>query len=248
MASFAVVLLAAGKSSRFKGKEKKPYADLDGRAVWLRSLEIFSIREEVKQILIAVAPEDRELFDRRYRANVAFLSHAKLVKGGQERADSVQNALAACSPDVDFVAVHDTARPCLTSEMVDAVFQEATKTGAAILAARVFDTLKRDDGHGAVAETIARDGLWLAQTPQVFQRRLLLDAYAQRDKLKGPITDDAMLVEALGHKVSLVECDLTNFKITTKQDIALASAIIKSRPKPKDALSFHPFADEQMWK
>lgn len=247
MSKFAAILLAAGQSSRFKDREKKPFADLDGRAVWLRSLELFSVREDVVQILIAVAPEDRELFERRYRANVAFLSNAKVVNGGAERYDSVQNALAACTPEAEFVAVHDTARPCLTSEMLDRVFQKATEVGAAALACRVFDTIKRADSAGMVVETVPRENLWTIQTPQVFRRKLLMDAYANRDKVSGHVTDDCQLVEAIGGQVALVENDATNIKITTKSDISLASAILKSRPKPKDPAGFHPFADEKMW-
>lgn len=247
MASFAVILLAAGKSNRFKDREKKPFANLDGRAVWLRSLELFSIRDDVSQILIAVAPEDRELFDRRYRANVAFVTNARVIAGGAERHDSVQNALAHVAQDIEFVAVHDTARPCLTSQMIDSVFNRAVESGAAILACPVHDTIKRAD-HGTIAETIARTGLWAAQTPQVFRRDVLLDAYALRKSVAGPITDDAQLVEALGTKVSLVESDQTNIKITTKQDLLLAEAVLKSRPKPKDKGGFHPFAEDEMWK
>lgn len=248
MASFAVILLAAGQSSRFKDKEKKPYADLDGRAVWLRSLELFSIREDVSQIIVAISPEDRELFDRRYRANVAFLSHARVVDGGAERTDSVQKALSVCSAESDYVAIHDTARPCVTSELVDAVFQKAIETGAATLACPVFDTLKRSDGSGFIAETVSREKMWYTQTPQVFRRQLLLDAYAHRDRTGGSMTDDAGLVEALGEKVALVESEPSNIKITTKRDLLLAAAILKSRPKPKDKAGLHPFADEGMWR
>lgn len=248
MAKFAAILLAAGKSSRFRDKEKKPYCDLDGRAVWLRSLELFSIREDVAQILIVISPEDKDLFDRRYRANVAFLSNARLVMGGVERHDSVQNALAMCANDIDLVAVHDAARPCVTREQIDAVFAKAIETGAAILAAPVHETIKRQGEGHVIAETISRAGLWLAQTPQVFDRKLLMDAYANKKKVEGPITDDAQLVEAMGAMVSIVESDLTNIKITTKKDISLAAAILKSRPKPKDPLGSHPFGDEQMWR
>jgi 2-C-methyl-D-erythritol 4-phosphate cytidylyltransferase len=248
MSSFAVILLAAGRSSRFKDKEKKPYADLDGRAVWLRSLELFSIREDVGQILIVISPEDKDLFERRYRANVAFLSNAKVVMGGAERHDSVTKALALCSPDCDYIAVHDAARPCVTRELIEAVFTEAQKTGAAILATPVHDTIKRAGEGDAIVETLPRDRLWLAQTPQVFSRPLLLEAYAQKSKVPGAITDDAQLVENVGGKVSLVKSDLSNLKITTRQDLLLASAILKSRPKPKDAAGLHPFGDDQMWR
>lgn len=247
MAKFAAILLAAGKSSRFKNKEKKPFADLDGRAVWLRSLELFCVREDVVQILIAVAKEDRELFERRYRANVAFLANAKVIDGGAERYDSVQNALAHCTPEAEFVAVHDAARPCLTAEMIDRVFAKGAETGAAALACRVSDTVKRTDASGVIQETISRENLWTVQTPQVFRRKLLMEAYARRGEIQVPVTDDCQLVEALGEKVYLVENDASNIKVTTQQDLQLASAILKSRPKPKDAGGFHPFADEKMW-
>lgn len=247
MAKFSVILLAAGKSNRFKDREKKQFADLDGRAVWLHSLEIFSVRDDIEQILIVIDPDDEEVFTRRYRANVVFLSNAKVVKGGKDRVDSVQNALAHCSTDSDFVAVHDSARPCVTRELVDRVFQAAIETGAAALAIPVPDTLKRVNPEGFSTETVSREGLWATQTPQVFARQLLIDAYTHRGKIAGPITDDAQLVESIGHPVAMVESEPTNFKITNKRDIALASAVLKSRPKPKGEGFAHPFADDRMW-
>lgn len=248
MPTYAVILLAAGKSSRFKDRDKKPFADLDGRAVWLRSLEQFSIREDVAQILIVISPEDKDLFDRRYRANVAFLSMAKVIMGGAERYDSVQNALIQVQQSIDFVAIHDTARACITAEMIESVFAAAAKSGAAILGVPVADTLKRAAEDRTIDETVSRAGLWAVQTPQVFRRKLILDAYAHRDRVPPPITDDAQLVEHLGERVTLVESDPTNIKITSKQDLILASAILKSRPKPKDKAGLHPFGDDQMWK
>ncbi|HEY2154247.1 MAG TPA: IspD/TarI family cytidylyltransferase, partial [Isosphaeraceae bacterium] len=170
MPRFAVILPAAGRSTRFGDpKQKKIYADLDGRAVWLRAVEPFVNRDDVGQILLAIAPEDRELFERRYRPNVAFLN-IKVLEGGPERADSIANALEAADPSCDFVAVHDAARPCLTGELVDAVFSAAVAHGAAILAVPVADTVKRADADGVIVETVSRSGLHCAQTPQVFRR------------------------------------------------------------------------------
>lgn len=248
MAKFAVILLAAGKSSRFRDKEKKVFADLDGRAAWLRSLEIFSVRDDVAQIIVVIAPEDKDLFDRRYRANVAFLSIAKVVFGGAERYDSVEKALVHVTPEAEFVAIHDAARPCLTREMVDLVFERAAKTGAAVLGVPIADSLKLAAKDGTIAETVDRAGLWSVQTPQVFRRQIILDAYANRVKAGTNVTDDCRLVEAMGVKVSLVEGDGTNIKITSKKDLALAAAIIKSRPKPKGEGFIHPFADDDMWR
>jgi 2-C-methyl-D-erythritol 4-phosphate cytidylyltransferase len=246
MPNFGVILLAAGKSNRFKDREKKQFADLDGRAVWLHSLDLFSNRKDVTQILIVTDPEDEELFDRRYRANVAFISNSKIVKGGKERVDSVQNALVHCAADVDLVAVHDAARPCLTKELIDRVFDAAIRTGAAALACPVTDTLKRVE-EGKSIETVSREGLWTIQTPQVFDKKLLGQAYAQRSRIKVPITDDAQLLEAIGHPVNMVESDPTNLKITTKKDLLLAAAVLKSRPKPKPEGFIHPFAEDRMW-
>src|SRR5712692_8331244 len=136
MARFAVILPAAGQSSRFKDKEKKPFANLDGRAVWLRSAELFVARNDVCQCLIVIAREDEELFKRRYGANLAFMN-VQIVLGGSERFESVANALALVKAEADFVAIHDAVRPCLTAAQVDAVFAKAEQKGAALLAVPV---------------------------------------------------------------------------------------------------------------
>jgi 2-C-methyl-D-erythritol 4-phosphate cytidylyltransferase len=246
MAKFAVILPAAGQSSRFRDKEKKPFSNLDGRAVWLRSAELFVTRDDVLQCLIVVAPDDQELFRRRYAANMAFMN-VQIVDGGAERFESVANALAAVKPEADFVAVHDAVRPCLTEELVGTIFAAAEKHGAAMLAVPVTDTIKRADPQGRVQETVSRKGLWLAQTPQAFRREWLAEAYARRAQLGKDVTDDAQLVEAAGHKVVLVEGSSLNVKITTKADLHLAEAVLKSRPKPKAKGPIHPFAEEEMW-
>jgi 2-C-methyl-D-erythritol 4-phosphate cytidylyltransferase len=135
----------------------------------------------------------------------------------------------------------------VTTEQIDAVFTAARQHGAAILAARLSDTLKRVEGQ-FIRETPSREGLWLAQTPQVFRRDVIETAYARRTSLGDAITDDAQLVEAMGIKVAVVEGTATNIKITTKDDLALAAAILTSRPAPKEKRPFHPFAEEEMWK
>jgi 2-C-methyl-D-erythritol 4-phosphate cytidylyltransferase len=246
MPRFAVILPAAGRSSRFKDKEKKPFVNLDGRAVWLRSAELFITRNDVCQCLMVIDKGDEELVRRRYAANLAFMN-VQLCEGGAERFESVANALKLIKPEAEFVAVHDVARPCLTDELINAVFARAEQTGAALLAVPVADTVKRVDDRHRVQGTLPRQGLWLAQTPQVFRREWLLEAYAARDKLGQAITDDAQLVEAAGHAVSVVEGSPTNVKITTKGDLMLAEAVLKSRPKPKASGPIHPFAEEEMW-
>jgi 2-C-methyl-D-erythritol 4-phosphate cytidylyltransferase len=246
MANYSVIIPAAGQSTRFKDKEKKPFAQLDGRAVWLRSAELFITRPDVVQCLVVVAPGDQETFRRRFGANLAFMN-VQIVDGGKERFESVANALAKVKPEAEFVAIHDAVRPCLTQDMIDAVFAQAAKTGAALLGQPIGDTVKRADKNHKITETVPREGLWLAQTPQVFRKDWLLEAYGQRGKLGNQVTDDAQLVEAAGHPVTLVEGDATNVKITRKPDLFLCEAILKSRPKPKVAGPIHPFADEAKW-
>jgi len=249
MTQFAVIIPAAGRSSRFGDpKHKKVYAELDGRAVWLRAAEPFFNRDDVAQIILVIAPEDRELFERRFRASVVFLN-IKVIDGGAERSDSVAKALELVDPACEFVAIHDAARPCLVSEQVDRVFRAAQKHGAALLAIPVADTIKRVGADAFTTETLPRSGLYLAQTPQVFRRELLVRAYANRSRLDHEVTDDTQLVEALGERCAVVDGSPLNLKITTSADLRLASAVLQVLARSKrDTPAAHPFADErEMW-
>jgi 2-C-methyl-D-erythritol 4-phosphate cytidylyltransferase len=243
---FAVILPAAGRSSRFRDKEKKPFTNLDGRPVWLRAAELFVTREDVCQCIIVVAKGDQEVFRRRSGAHLAFMN-VQVADGGNERFESVANALALVKPEAEFVAIHDAVRPCLTEEQIDLAFGQAVKTGAAVLAVPATDTVKQVDARQQVQGTLPRKGLWLAQTPQVFRREWLLEAYSKRGQLGKEITDDAQLLELAGRAVHVVEGSPLNIKITTKADLSLAESILKSRPKPKPTGPIHPFAEEEMW-
>jgi 2-C-methyl-D-erythritol 4-phosphate cytidylyltransferase len=245
MSSYAVILPAAGASQRFYDKNyKKPFAPLAGRAVWLHSAERFLARKDVKQLIVAIADDDREEFNRKFGANIAILG-IKVCSGGAQRADSIQNALALVKDDIDLVAVHDAARPCLADKWIDAVFVAAEKSGAAILAVPEVATLKRVGKDNTITETVSRKDLWQAQTPQVFRRELLVKAYANRGA--DPATDDSALVEQLGQQVTIVEGSPLNLKITTKDDLKLAAQVLKVLPKPKTG-GVNPFADDDMWR
>jgi 2-C-methyl-D-erythritol 4-phosphate cytidylyltransferase len=243
---FAVILPAAGRSSRFRDQYyKKPFAPLENRAVWLHAVDKFLSRNDVKQVLLVISPEDREAFFSKFGANIAVLG-VEVVEGGAERTDSVANALARVQPDIDFVAIHDAARPCIADTWIDEVFAAAVKTGAAILGVPVTSTLKRVAKDQTIQETVARADLWEAQTPQVFARQLLIDAYARRGR--EPATDDAQLVERLGRKVAIVTGSPMNIKITTRDDLRLAAHLLKALPKPKGLGQLHPFAEDDLWK
>ena len=246
MATYAVILPAAGKSSRFRDQHyKKPFALLDNRAVWLHSAEKFLNRDDVKQVIIVISPEDQEHFQMKFGANVAIMG-LDVVAGGSTRSASVANALAHVKPDLDYIAIHDAARPCLIDEWISKIFKAAEDSGAAIFAVPVTGTLKRVDSEKTIQETVSREQLWEAQTPQVFRRQLLLDAYAQQGNFEA--TDDAQLVERIGHKVTVVPGSSINFKITTKEDLRLAAQALKALPKPKLSGPTHPFADDNLWR
>ncbi|GHT41236.1 2-C-methyl-D-erythritol 4-phosphate cytidylyltransferase [Planctomycetales bacterium] len=233
-ARFAVILAAAGQSSRFSAKKtagpsaKKTFVHLEGKPLWLHSAEKFNSRSDVVQIVVVVAPEDIAWFRQYYLAEINRM-YLIVVAGGSERVVSVRNALAAVSPKAQYVAVHDAARPCVTQEDIEAVFQEARKTGAALLASPVVGTLKRvKDGY--VETTVNREDVWEAQTPQVFRRDILEAAYKQ--KMIGTPTDDSLLVELLDVPVSVVSGDRLNIKVTTPSDLFLARWVLQSRFTP----------------
>ncbi|MFO0789850.1 MAG: 2-C-methyl-D-erythritol 4-phosphate cytidylyltransferase [Pirellulales bacterium] len=246
MSTFAVILPAAGQSRRFHDKAyKKPFAPLGGRAVWLHSAERFMNRPDVKQVIVVISKDDRELFNMKFGANIAILG-VEVVEGGEHRTDSVQKALERVKPEIEYIAVHDAARPCVADPWIDSVFAAAQKDGAAILAAPVQATLKRADAKKRIAATVDREGLWEAQTPQVFRRQLLIEAYAKRGR--DPVTDDAQLVERLGKPVTIVPCSQLNIKITTRDDLKLAEQVLKVLPKPKLDAFQNPFAGDDLWR
>jgi 2-C-methyl-D-erythritol 4-phosphate cytidylyltransferase len=240
----AAIICAAGASKRFGGGRKKPFVDVAGRAAFLRSVELFSGRDDVKQILLAIAADDEELVNIKWGPNLKFFN-VKIFIGGTERFDTVQKGLELIKDDIELIAVHDAVRCCVKSEWVDDCLAAAARTGAAILACPVVATLKqvRKD---IIIKTVDRVELYEAQTPQVFEASLLKKAYANLKNLdKSKISDDAQLVEALGREVSIVETDSSNIKITAPADIAIAEAILKSRPKPRPEGPIGPYIEAQ---
>lgn len=249
MSPIAVILPAAGASTRFGGLEKKPFVTLAGRPVWQRSAELFWSRREVVAVRVVVSPEDESSFRERYRHVLAFLDvDAKIIPGGSERFESVANALATIPESVELVAIHDAVRPLCTSTLIDAVFEAAHEHGAAMLAVPVVDTLKKVNPDHVVTGTVDRAGVWAAQTPQVFRRDWLVEAYAQRSNLNVPITDDAQLLEACGRVVRVVPGAAQNLKITTRGDLELAEALLANRAKSSPVASpSRAFGDEAEW-
>jgi 2-C-methyl-D-erythritol 4-phosphate cytidylyltransferase len=168
----------------------------------------------------------------KYAANIMIMG-IKLVKGGAERFDSVRRALEEVDETADLVCIHDAVRPCVLESWIDQVFAEAEKTGAAILASPLSGTIKRVAESKVVDETVSREGLYEAQTPQVFRKDVVRKAYADLPEDFTP-TDDAQVVERSGHGVAIVETDHRNIKITQPGDMALAKVLVKEMSrKPK---------------
>jgi 2-C-methyl-D-erythritol 4-phosphate cytidylyltransferase len=252
MPNIAVILAAAGKSSRYKDEfYKKPFADIEGKAVWLHSADKFLNHPDVKQLILVVSANDRESVVDRFGANIAILG-IDVVDGGESRSQSVLNGLKAINPNIDIVVVHDAARPCIANQWIDQVIDASIKTGAAILATPITSTVKRVSDDLKVLETVSRDQLWLAQTPQAFQKNVLVDAYqkySEQFKAKNiEPTDEAQLLEICGHPVTVVSGSPLNIKITTKSDLARAKSNIKLLPVSGIAGHIHPFADGDMWR
>jgi len=243
MARFAVILPAPGKSTRMSGfQRKKPFVELKGRPVWVRTAEHFVGRDDVCETILVVSPEDMDWFRETFRPNLAFMD-IKVVAGGASRAESVRNGISAITTAADYVAVHDAARPLLTAKWVDQIFSAALTYHAVIPGLKISSTVKKTGDDGNIQSTIDRTSLVLAQTPQVFERNVLQKAFAACRNLSAA-TDEASLVEELGHPVHVVDGWAMNIKITTNEDFRMAELYVNSMPKSGGIAALHPFADE----
>lgn len=220
MASVAVVIPAGGLGARFGGRTPKQFLRFGAAPILAITVGHFATHPAVGAIVVA-APEGHVARARRILAPVSRRAPLTVVAGGRTRQDSVWLALQAVPEDAQLVVVHDAVRPLITAKLVDAVVAAAATSGAAICALPVTETVKRVRG-GLVESTLDRSELWAVQTPQAFRADLLREAHekARRDGIVG--TDDAMLVERLGHPVRVVPGLPENVKITTPEDLRRA--------------------------
>jgi 2-C-methyl-D-erythritol 4-phosphate cytidylyltransferase len=220
-----VVVVAAGRGTRVGGELPKQYLPLDGVPILLRSIRPFANHPDVAQVVVVLAPAEAE----RPPAFLAELMGETLAitAGGRERSDSVAAGLRALRAGCDVVLVHDAVRPFVDREVIDAVIAHARAGEGAVAAVPVSDTIKEAVGADPtlIGRTVPRAGLWRAQTPQGFPRRLLEQAYAQAGAGASGATDDAALVEDCGGTVRLVPDSPRNMKITTRDDLAVAEAL-----------------------
>ncbi|MEZ5964334.1 MAG: 2-C-methyl-D-erythritol 4-phosphate cytidylyltransferase [Planctomycetota bacterium] len=222
----SMLLLAAGRGSRFGGDTPKAYLVLRGRTLLERCVERLArvVPPAQREIVVAVHDDDRTRLLMPLLARLRGLGLTHVVTGGATRQESMQRALAACNPRTELVLVHDAARPFFAVEAARTALTCAAAHGGALLATPVPDTLKRVDGS-RVRETVARAGLWAAQTPQVAQRAWLERALSRATADAYAGTDDVGLLERLGAAVEVVPSSPRNLKITTPDDWDLAEAI-----------------------
>ncbi len=223
-----VVIVAAGSGRRMAGDDGMPvdkvFLPLLGRPLLAHTISAFQECPIVSEIVLVLGEHNLEKGrDLAEREGWSKLSHICL--GGERRQDSVKAGLERLS-GCDWVMVHDGARPCVTAELAEAGLTRARETGAAVPVVPLSDTVKRLDSAGSITETPPRDQLWAVQTPQVFRRDLLRRAY--ESSLEGA-TDDASLVERMGHAVGTFPGSPENIKVTTQFDLLLAEAILSAR-------------------
>lgn len=221
-----VIITAAGNGSRM-GNVAKQLLEIAGYPVVYYSLAAFENSVNVDEIVIVTRKEDvsvmREIVDK-----YAFKKVTHIVTGGDTRDESVKNGFEKLSGDMKYVAVHDAARPLITTEKIDAVFRDAFKYGAACAAGRIHDTVKREK-DGYIEKTVPREELFVAQTPQIFTCDIYRVALALHIKNKTAVTDDCSMVENAGFRIKLCDINIPNLKLTVPHDFDMIEAILTKR-------------------
>ena len=225
--NFGAVIVAAGSSRRMGASQSKVLMNLAGRPVLSYSLDALCACPLIARLAVVCRDEDREKIE---KIAAASPKQVELIAGGPERQDSVLNGIHVLE-DCDYLLIHDGARPLVTSNLVQAVCEDALQYGASAAAVRVKDTCKLVDEEGFVLETPPREKLMSVQTPQAFERALYLYAAERAASSGRTFTDDCQLVEAAGGRVHLVQGDYKNLKITTPEDLLSAEAFLAGEKK-----------------
>lgn len=222
----SAIILAAGAGRRLKALAPKPLVEIRGRPAIIYSLESFDKHADIDEIIVVTSARNKAAIAKAIR-NYSFKKIKALCLGGRRRQDSVFKGLQAVTPGSNWVIIHDCARPFIDSKLITKVISAAKKTGAAILGVPVKATIKSVKEDLWVDKTVDRGSLWEIQTPQVFKKELILEAYNKYSREN--FTDDASLVEKLGKNVRVVPGSDENIKITTSVDLLFAREIAGRR-------------------
>lgn len=222
-----VVIAAAGTGSRMKSRINKQYMLLNSRPILSYSLDVFEKYEAVDEIVIVANPRDTEYCEKEIVKKFGYRKVKKVIPGGEQRQDSVWAGLMQLNRDTtDYVAVHDGARPLLTSALISDLIRQAEEWGAAIPGVYVRDTLKMVDRDGFVGNTLDRSSTVFIQTPQVFRFQEIYQAYKMALEEGFKSTDDAALFEKYIGRVKVVPGNYNNLKITTPEDLIIAQSLL----------------------
>lgn len=229
----AAIVVAAGAGRRIGGEISKAYLPIAGRPLVLRTLDRIFEAKTVGQVILVVAAKDRDRCDALLREDSALRDRPYLLQiGGTTRQQSVKRGLDKIAAQTDIVIIHDAARPFVSAALIDRCVESAAEKGAVVAGLPARDTIKVVGADRRIQTTPDRSLLWEIQTPQVFQRKLIVDAHARAEADGVEVTDDAMVVERLGKPVYLLEGERTNFKITLPEDIWLAEMMIREGRVP----------------
>jgi len=223
-ARLALIIPAAGASIRMGGEVRKPWMEFAGLPIICHTLKRFNSLRNLEQVIIAAHQQDIHRIKSNHWLQLRQFGATNLIAGGERRMDTVELALNALHPDIDVVLIHDAVRPFVPRESILESISAAIASGAAVVAMPVTDTLKRAAGD-TVAETVPRDSLWLAQTPQTFKVALIRRAFDAARNARLEFTDDAQLVERLGLPVRIVRGSYENIKITTPEHLRMAELL-----------------------
>ena len=224
------IVPAAGSAIRMGLGYSKAYVDVAGKPLLARTVESLLTSPFIDRITVAVRPDEVALAMGEVIDKFNFENRVELIAGGHERQQTVDRLLAAAPPERDLVLIHDGARPLVSINLIHEVLEAAAKWGAAIAAIPITDTIKEStDGGETVSGTVNRTGLFRAQTPQVFHRDIIVAAHRRALKERWEVTDDASLIEQMGHEIRIVTGEERNIKITTLDDLELVRWIVQSQ-------------------
>lgn len=236
----SAIVPAAGLGLRLNRLLPKPLISLNKKPIFIHTLGALSRHSDIKEIILVIS---RNTLDSTlgYLKKYRIPKIKELVIGGPKRCDSVRNGLRSVSAKADLVLIHDAARPFIESSMISRVIKKAQEKGAAILGVPIKSTVKEVGSRNRVTKTLRRECLYEIQTPQVFKRDLIINAYKRFPCMRA--VDDASLVEKLGRYVFVVFGSYFNIKITTPEDLVFAHAILQGHPfcQSRDTLWGHSF-------
>ncbi|MFA6468004.1 MAG: 2-C-methyl-D-erythritol 4-phosphate cytidylyltransferase [Bacteroidota bacterium] len=222
----SVIIPAAGFGERMGAAIGKQFLLLDDKPILVHTLERFEQCADISEIIVATQPSSFSIIEE-IKEKFLLTKLKPPVEGGQRRQDSVANALHAVDSRAEIIAVHDAVRPFVHLREISQSIETAKYFGASIVAVRSKDTMKQASTDGRVEKTLNRSSLWSVQTPQTFQRKILIEAYAHAQKHGIVATDDSFLAEQIGVLPIIVEGSYENIKITTPDDLLLAELLLK---------------------